>query len=58
MSIVREVVIQRTCRTCMQKFNIDSNNDNSCRYHPESYAGETAQRWLAPGVTQGITDKI
>jgi hypothetical protein len=41
----------RTCRTCNQQFT--SNHDRACRYHPESYSGETAQRWLAPGLTEG-----
>lgn len=41
----------RTCRTCKQKFNI--NSDTACNFHPESYCGETAQRWLPPGETKG-----
>ncbi len=47
------------CKRCKQEFtyNVDPTKGNkiverdphACRYHPESYAGETAQRWLDPG---------
>jgi len=43
----------RTCRTCNMRFDVTLNSDSSCRYHPESFCGETAQRWLAPGDTEG-----
>ena len=29
------------------------NGPKSCRFHPESYSGETAQRWKAPGDVDG-----
>ena len=45
------LVQARTCRTCKQKFT--TNHDDACSFHPESYAGETAQRWMAPGETKG-----
>ena len=40
---------RRTCRLCHADFMPSCNSGTSCRYHPESFAGETAQRWLAPG---------
>mmetsp|Transcript_302 Transcript_302/g.277 ORF Transcript_302/g.277 Transcript_302/m.277 type:complete len:103 (+) Transcript_302:81-389(+) len=43
----------RTCKICLQKFDPAVNNPRSCRRHPESFSGETAQRWLPPGVTEG-----
>lgn len=43
----------RTCRSCNQAFNVKTNSETSCRYHPESFCGETAQRWMAPGETEG-----
>lgn len=39
--------LPRTCRTCKTKFTM--NNERACVYHPESFSGETAQRWLPPG---------
>lgn len=44
-------VFSRTCCVCHQQFTV--NHDKVCVYHPESYSGETAQRWLPPGVTDG-----
>ena len=44
----------RTCRICLTSFT--TNHNKACRRHPESYAGETAQRWLAPGDTHGGGD--
>mmetsp|Transcript_55002 Transcript_55002/g.108636 ORF Transcript_55002/g.108636 Transcript_55002/m.108636 type:complete len:98 (+) Transcript_55002:105-398(+) len=41
----------RTCRICTKQFT--ENGDKACRYHPESYSGETAQRWLPPGSKGG-----
>ena len=41
-------VVARTCRVCHQSFTI--NNEKICRFHPESFSGETAQRWLPPGM--------
>ena len=38
----------RTCRTCKTQFTV--NSDRACVYHPESFSGETAQRWLPPGM--------
>mmetsp|Transcript_10165 Transcript_10165/g.9855 ORF Transcript_10165/g.9855 Transcript_10165/m.9855 type:complete len:114 (+) Transcript_10165:121-462(+) len=43
--------LPRTCRTCKMKFTV--NSDRACIHHPESFSGETAQRWLPPGVTEG-----
>lgn len=40
---------KRTCRKCHNQFFPNENSNTACPYHPESYAGETAQRWLAPG---------
>jgi len=40
----------RTCRICTKQFT--ENHDRACSYHPESYTGETAQRWMAPGETK------
>ena len=44
-------IAPRTCRICTKKFT--ENGPKACRYHPESFSGETAQRWLPPGETQG-----
>ena len=41
----------RICRICLTSFT--TNHNKACRRHPESYAGETAQRWMAPGDTEG-----
>lgn len=43
-----------TCRECHHKFT--ESTRRGCRLHPESYSGETAQRWLAPGVTEGASE--
>lgn len=34
---------------CRDSFDPSLNSNSACRSHPESFAGETAQRWLAPG---------
>lgn len=44
---MKNAEVLRTCRICHQQFS--KRNENSCRFHPESYCGETAQRWTAPG---------
>ena len=41
----------RTCRSCKQQFT--TNHARACRIHKESYSGETAQRWMNPGETEG-----
>ena len=41
----------RTCRRCKQQYT--ENGPKVCRFHPESYSGETAQRWKAPGDVDG-----
>eukprot|EP01041_Mallomonas_annulata_P015217 gene15217-32239_t len=43
----------RTCKICLLKFDKALNGPRECRYHPESFSGETAQRWMAPGETIG-----
>lgn len=43
----------RVCRTCLVNYDTENNFATSCRYHPESFCGETAQRWMAPGDTKG-----
>ena len=45
------VMTARICRICLKSFT--TNHNKACRRHPESFSGETAQRWLAPGDTQG-----
>lgn len=42
-----------TCRHCLSSFNVATNNPRACRFHPEVFSGETAQRWLPPGETKG-----
>ena len=42
-----------TCRLCYQSFDRALNNVKACRYHPESFTGETAQRWMDPGDEKG-----
>jgi hypothetical protein len=41
----------RTCRLCKKTFT--TNYKEACRYHPESFSGETAQRWMSPGDYEG-----
>jgi len=43
----------RTRQRCHCSFNLGDNTESSCLYHSESYGGETAQQWLAPGDTAG-----
>ena len=43
-------LLPRTCRTCKQLFTV--NHARACVFHPESFSGETAQRWLPPGNAQ------
>eukprot|EP01036_Dinobryon_divergens_P025003 gene25003-33507_t len=45
------VATKRTCRTCLKVFV--ENHERACIFHPESFSGETAQRWLPPGETKG-----
>lgn len=45
--------LNRTCQRCHGLFNLGTNTNLSCLYHPESFGGETAQRWMAPGDTAG-----
>mmetsp|Transcript_16714 Transcript_16714/g.25110 ORF Transcript_16714/g.25110 Transcript_16714/m.25110 type:complete len:112 (-) Transcript_16714:94-429(-) len=40
------------CRVCHKYFLHSENHPRACRVHPESFTGETAQRWLAPGDTK------
>ena len=37
------------CRYCERPFIREENHSKACRNHPESFTGETAQRWSAPG---------
>ncbi len=46
-------IITYTCSRCHTSYDPETNSESSCRYHPESYSGETAQRWMAPGETEG-----
>jgi hypothetical protein len=46
----------KKCRNCMSNFTPEDNHDKACKYHPESFSGETAQRWMAPGDTEGAGD--
>eukprot|EP01039_Chlorochromonas_danica_P000124 gene125-132_t len=50
----QEKAVSRTCRICLMQFK--ENSPLACVFHPESYAGETAQRWMAPGETKGAAD--
>lgn len=43
---------------CHQMFDPDKNTPVSCMYHPESFTGETAQRWTAPGENHGQGGKV
>jgi hypothetical protein len=40
----------------MLNFKPEDNHDKACKFHPESFTGETAQRWMAAGDTQGAAD--
>ena len=42
--------VARTCRICHQQFTM--NHDKACQFHPESFAGETAQRWMVTPLHQ------
>ena len=46
----------RTCKTCLNQYNPAS--PAGCSYHWGCYAGETRQRWLPPGVTEGAGDIV
>jgi hypothetical protein len=37
------------CQRCKSNYDPAQNNQFSCNIHPESYTGETAQRWKSPG---------
>ena len=37
------------CRRCTQIFDANDRDAKACHYHPQSWSGETAQRWLPPG---------
>ena len=54
-SLTLSAEYNRTCRRCHEKFNLATNAAKSkeCIFHPESFSGETAQRWLAPGDQSG-----
>ena len=41
------------CQRCHADFSAASNHELACVFHAESWSGETAQRWLAPGVERG-----
>lgn len=47
------IIHHPTCRLCYQSFDRKENHPKACRYHPESFTGETAQRWMDPGETMG-----
>lgn len=47
--IALKLCFPRTCRICKNMFLESENSSKACRRHPESFSGETAQRWLAPG---------
>ena len=46
--------VSQLCSRCKQHFNplVDARN---CVHHPGFFSGETAQRWMAPGETQGAS---
>ena len=44
----------RMCRRCKQDFKPSKNDATSCRYHPEIFSGETKQRWMTAGDTNGL----
>jgi len=41
------------CRRCTQRFDKYCRDANGCTFHPESWSGETKQRWAAPGDNVG-----
>ena len=47
-----------TCRICLKPFERKFNGPKECIYHPESFTGETAQRWMDPGETKGGSELI
>ena len=55
-SKVVKKVVKISCRRCHEQFDPTNNSDKACVFHPESWCGETAQRWMAPGETEGGGD--
>jgi hypothetical protein len=42
------------CRRCTTRFDPNRGRDpNGCGYHPESWSGETKQRWSVSGDNAG-----
>ena len=41
------------CQRCHGDFDPARNDELACVFHAESWSGETAQRWLDPGVEAG-----
>jgi hypothetical protein len=42
-------VLLSVCQRCKERFDASSRDPKGCVYHPQSWCGETAQRWLPPG---------
>lgn len=43
---------------CLQAFDAARNGPKACVYHPQSFSGETRQRWAAPGDAAGGGDVL
>ncbi|KAG8458885.1 hypothetical protein KFE25_004219 [Diacronema lutheri] len=44
------------CRRCTHFFDAKHRAADGCQFHPESWSGETKQRWAAPGENDGASD--
>jgi hypothetical protein len=45
--------IMSICRRCQSQYDRAENSESACKHHPESFCGETAQRWIPPGESDG-----
>lgn len=52
------MTLEKTCRNCMERFLPEDNHEKACKFHPESFTGETAQRWMAPGDSKGAAEVL
>lgn len=41
------------CKRCTRLFDASARAADGCSYHPQSWSGETKQRWAAPGDNAG-----
>lgn len=44
------------CSRCKMDYYTKENHSQACQFHPESFSGETKQRWAAPGNEEGAAE--